>query len=265
MDRLVDLCKVLSRFSTVMVVDNALNLDPNSFSDCSKVEIVIPPQNLGTLKAYNFVIDQHPEFDYFWFWNQDTSITDEVAKTFVDQSEVLFESNPKMIATTFFDARNWKNPLFKNRFLIKESTTLLNVVRMKKLGIGLFDENLFMDYGDWDLSHRIIKAGGKIVQIKGLSYIHFLGEPEKTILGKYYRSSESRLYMQGLNFIYLIRNRGFFTFIGMLLSFRFIILPFKNLLFDHSSRRNKMYFKGISDGIKGITSSNYISSLTSKY
>lgn len=259
-DNLKSLSKVLSGFSTVIIVDNASNLKPYDFEEIPNIKIITPGKNLGTVKANNLVINLHPEFDYFWFWNHDTIISTDVAESFIQQSQTLFTNDKRLIATTFFDKRNWKNPLYKNRFLIKESTTLFNFKRMKAFGIEMFDEQLFLDYGDWDLSYRIQKAGGKIYQISGLTYSHSLGEPEKTILGNLYRSSELRLYLQGINFIYLIKKHGSFNFVSLLLFLRFIILPFKNLLFKNRFVRNKMFFKGILDGMKGETSLSYIES-----
>ena len=260
-ENLKSLSLVLSKFSKVVIVDNASSLKQEDFDDITNIEIIYPKKNLGTVKANNLVINLFPEFEYFWFWNHDTTISVNVAETFIQKSQELFANDNKLIATTFFDKRNWKNPFFKNRILIKESTTLFNFNRMKGLGIDMFDEQLFLDYGDWDLSYRIQKAGGRIYQINGLTYDHSLGEPEKTILGNFYRSSELRLYMQGLNFIYLIKKNGVFSFISLLLFIRFLILPFKNLLFKNTIVRNKMFFKGILHGIKGETSLHYIESM----
>lgn len=260
-DRIKDLCIILSKFSTVVVVDNSQSIDKTFFSAIQNLIIITPEENLGTLRAYNLVIRQYPEFQYFWLWNQDTIITISAASEFISKSQNLFNKDYKLVATTFYDKKNWINPINKDEILIKESTTLFNILRLKSLFVDLFDENLFMDYGDWDLSIRIQKAGGKVSQIYGISHEHSFGDPEQTIIGSFNRSSETRLYLQGLNFAYLLRKRRLFPFINFLLLLRVFILPFKNLLFKNSYNRSKKFFLGIINGFRGETSSEYIAKL----
>lgn len=261
-DSIKGLCIILSKFSNVVLVDNSRSIDKTFFSDIQNLIILTPEENIGTLKAYNLVIRKYPEFEYFWLWNQDTILSTDAIEEFLNKSFNLFKEEYNLIATTFYDKTNWINPFKTNIFtLIKESTTLINIVRLRRISVALFDENLFMDYGDWDLSYRIQKAGGKIIQINGISHEHSLGDSEKTIIGSLNRSSEIRLYMQGLNFAYLQRNRIFFSFINFLLMLRFFILPFKNLLFKNSFKRTKKYWAGVINGFKGEVSSEFISKL----
>lgn len=260
-NNLKELCLVLLNYGTVIIVDNTRNLNKSDIFDTDNIIIIKPKVNLGTLKAYNLVINQHPEFHFFWLWNQDSMISISDAGKFLNKSFHLFENDEKMIATTIYDPKNLGNPLMRKEILIRESTTLFNIKRFNSFSLDFFDEKLFMDYGDWDLSYRIQKAGGNINQILGISCEHSYGDPEKTIFGDFYRSSEIRLYMQGLNSIYLVRKHGFLSFISFLLFIRFFILPFKNFIFKNSYSRSKMYFKGILNGIKGETSSVFIAKL----
>jgi GT2 family glycosyltransferase len=124
-----------------------------------------------------------------------------------------------------------------------------------------FDENLFMDYGDWDFSYRLYKAGGRVIQVDGVHIGHQLGEPEKTIFGAMNRSSPMRLRMQGINTAYLIRKHGIFNFPNSLLIARLFFVPFKNFLFKYSIYRSRQFLSGVMSGIKGDLSSTYAASL----
>lgn len=258
LDKLNSLCKVLSGFSDVIIVDNARILDKSLYINYNNIKIFTPEYNLGTLKAYNTIIENNSSYDYFWLWDQDTALSAEASAMFLEKSFKELDSDDRLVVTTFFDKKNRINPFKHGQILIKGSTTFIDIRRLRKLSIGLFDQNLFMDYGDWDLSYRIQKAGGKILQIPGIIYEHSFGDTEKTIVGNLNRSSEIRLYIQGFNYSYLLKNRSIFSFINFLLTLRVIIIPFKNLLFKNSLKRTSLFFSGIIDGFMGNSSLDFI-------
>lgn len=256
--KLRDLSSILSCFSEIFIVDNSQSINDDRFNDIKGLTIIKTEKNLGTLKAYNKVIERYSDFEYYWLWNQDTILSKKSAEKFLRISKQLFIKNNELVATTFFDKKNKINPFNKNQILVKESSSLFNKKQVYRYTNSWFDENLFMDYGDWDLSLRIESKGGEIAQISDIEYIHYFGEPENTVLGKMYRSSEKRLYMQGLNSAYLFRKRRKTSFLVLLLICRVFILPLKNLFFKNSFQRSKSYFKGIIDGLHGKTSSEYM-------
>lgn len=251
------LCQSLSKLSIIYIIDNSFNLN-KSLCLNRDIHIILPEDNLGTLRAYNFIISQYPEYKYFWLWNQDTIITEESANSFLQKSISIFNESDNIVATTIFDKKNRRHPYKNNVVLVKESTTLFNANRIRNICDGWFDENLFMDYGDWLFSQNIISKGGKIIEIDGVKYKHILGEPEKTLLGSLNRSSVSRLHMQGLNTIYILNKYGFFSYLSLLLLARIFFIPLKNILFKKSFLRTKAFYAGIYDGIKGELSINYI-------
>lgn len=256
-ERLLALCKTLCEFSNVYIVDNSLNLNKIFFDDY-EVNIISPGENLGTLKAYNLIINKYPDYNYFWLWNQDTIISEESAKQFLEASQLQFLKYENVAATTIFDRKNRRHPFKSDVVLVKESTTLFKSNRIKKISNTWFDENLFMDYGDWCFSQTIIDGEGKIVEIKGIEYAHVLGEPESTVFGNLNRSSENRLYMQGLNSIYIYKKYGLLSFISLLLVARMFFIPLKNILFKKYFERTKAFYGGIIDGLNGKLSIEFI-------
>lgn len=252
------LAKTLSKVSYVLIFDNSQTLNILSFNTLYNVEIINLNENLGTLKAYNYALINNPQYKYFWLWDQDTSITLDICREFYFQSINLFETNRNLVVTTFQDKKNYISPFNKKNILIKASTSLLNMDRLKHFNINSFEENLFMDYGDWFLSQIIYDCGLEISQIKIPNYTHQFGEVENTILGPYSRSSENRIYMQALNSIYIFKKIGLFNFLSLLLLCRIIFLPFKNIIFKNSYRRSKIFITGLFNGMKGIKSNDFI-------
>ncbi len=256
-ERLRNLCQILSDFSFVFVVDNSNSLMETPFNDLKDVMIIGTGKNLGTLAAYNYGIEHYPNFEYYWLWDQDTIILSETASSFLTKSFELF-LRESQVATTFYDVKTKIDPFNKNFALYKTSTTLFHKKRVEQLTDFWFDSKMFMDYGDWDLAQTLQYKGGVISQIEVKNYTHAYGDPENTLLGTKFRSSEMRLYMQGLNTVYLIKNRKKTSLIVRLLVARFFFLPLKNLLFKNSFNRTLQFYKGILDGLKGITSSDFM-------
>ena len=73
--------------------------------------------------------------------------------------------------------------------------------------IGGYDEELFIDNIDIELSFRLIVNGYKLAQVKNTQIIHKIGEPEKSRIFriKYYSHSPERFYWMYRNERYLIR------------------------------------------------------------
>jgi GT2 family glycosyltransferase len=253
-----NLSQTLSLYSDVYIVDNSQNLQEDSFSEFDSLTIIKTKENIGTLKAYNHVIETFPHYEYYWLWDQDTSISLESVEKFLNISKQQFLEDSELVATTFYDPTTFVHPFIRNQILIKGSTSLFCKDRVEKFVGSWFDEHLFMDYGDWDFSSRIQKSGGKVAQIEGIEYKHIFGEPEKTLFGEKYRSSMNRLYMQGLNSAYFFKKWKKSSFIASLLAGRAVILPFKNLLFKNSHRRTCVFYKGIFNGLKGEVSSDFM-------
>jgi len=259
---LFDLAKALRKFSDVTIVINGgkLNFDADDLG----LIVIDNGINYGTLAAYNYVVSNYPNYSHYWLWNQDTQIGEDALSVFLETAKQLF-NDEKVAGVTVYDLKNFFNPLRRDCILVKESTTLLDRHRVSKLVDYWFDEQLFMDHGDWDLSYRIFRGGGRIKQIRGININHALGDPEKTFFGYWYRPSLARLHMQGINLPILIKKYKGFNFIIFLLLIRTVfILPFKNLIFDQSWIRNKTYWSGLHKGVKGFSSKNYIESINRK-
>lgn len=260
-ERLSLLVSSLLTVGDVIVVNNGgtvrLELQPSRNS----ASVQDSDRNLGTLASYNLVISQRQEYSHYWLWNQDSEITEEDVAKFISKANACFESSAETVCVTLFDKKNYISPINRGLILAKESTSIIFKKRFESLLSSWFDEGLFMDYGDWDFSYRLFRAGGRIIQIDGVHIRHQLGEPEQTLLGPMNRSSAMRLHMQGINTAYLIRKHGGVNFPTFLLIVRLFLLPFKNLLFKDTVKRNKLFLSGFLYGIAGGQSSTYATNL----
>jgi GT2 family glycosyltransferase len=259
--RISALASSLLTAGDVIIVNNGGVIELNLDSNKNKVSIINPIRNLGTLASYNLIINNFHDYDYYWLWNQDTEITENALGHFISNARNIFHHDKSVVCVTIYDKKNFVYPLDSKLILTRESTTMICKNRLQKMLPDCFDENLFMDYGDWDFSYRLYKAGGRVYQLDDVRVGHQLGEPEKTIFGTMNRSSSMRLHMQGINTAYLIRKHGVFNFPNALLILRFFFLPFKNLLFKYSIKRSRQFISGVISGIKGELSSTYAASL----
>ncbi|WP_163407806.1 glycosyltransferase family protein [Flavobacterium ajazii] len=246
--------EILTRISDVFIFDNSSSLILEDFINYDSVVIKKSISNLGTLKAYNEIISANSNYEYYWLWDQDTVITYEIAKEFIEASFKCFKESNNIVATTFLDKKNKINPLNKDKILIKASTTFLMKSKVESYVPLVFDENLFMDYGDWDFAYRLTAIGGYIQQIETPKYNHSFGDTNLTWLGKFNISSQIRIYMQGLNTIYLIRKNGLFNFLSIILIMRFFYFPVKCIFLGIARVNVYKFFLGIFDGLRGVES-----------
>jgi GT2 family glycosyltransferase len=240
---------VLNKFGIVYVVDNSNTLDHDFFDDYENVFLINLNKNLGTLGAYNIVINLDLDYDLFWLWDQDTVVSVDDALKFIKDSNEIFKSDLKCVATTFFDKKNYVHPLFKNLIIAKASTSLFCKKKLEQFLPFGFDEDLFMDYGDFDFTYKIYKSGATLRQIIVSNYTHEFGEKTQTWIGKIGKSSNFRVYMQGANTIKVIKKHGFFSFPATLLVLRFFIFPFKELILFNTVSSLKFFYRGIFDAI----------------
>lgn len=97
-------------------------------------------------------------------------------------------------------------------FACVTSGSLLNVEACKN--VGLFDDSLFIDYVDYDMSLKLYYAGYNNIFLPNVEMIHNFGEAEeKSLLGiKYtdYCFSPFRIYYKARNCIIMIKRYPYF-------------------------------------------------------
>lgn len=117
--------------------------------------------------------------------------------------------------------------------------------------IGVMDENLFIDYVDYDFGWRLLKQGGEIIVSEKAFITHTLGEKEIYFLGKrIFVSTGTRLYYQTRN-IFLLLNKDYAPKSFLVKN---IIKNSVKSVIQAMAQKNKLYItmfvKGMVDGIK---------------
>jgi rhamnosyltransferase len=119
--------------------------------------------------------------------------------------------------------------------------------------VGKKNEDLFIDYVDWDWCWRSRATGLGVFIDTSLEIAHMLGDGHKKILGfKIGVPSPIRHYYQYRNFLYLLRKK-YVPVRWKLKYLLFVVLKFFafSLFFDQKRKRLKFIFKGVKDGVFG--------------
>ena len=243
----------LSEFGKVYVFINGGEPPLINYKLHKKIILIKSEKNLGTTGAYNKIINS-TNHSYYWLWDQDSYISKKSAKKFLKKSNKEFLVNKNCLMTTVKDKKNSFKFLNNKLILSKASSSLINSLRVKKNLKFQFDENLFLDYGDWDFCFRIFNTKNKIIEIEGVNIGHKLGNKYLSIFGNFLSGpSPIRITLQIANTFYLFKKYKF-SLINFILFLRLILLPFKLLIYNDYFKRLKYYFKGIILGLKGYTS-----------
>lgn len=105
---------------------------------------------------------------------------------------------------------------FDNRITADKEVEFLitsgNLVEVEALlNVNGYDDNLFIDSVDFDISLRLIDAGYKLVKVAEAKAVHKIGEPERELnffnlfTYKYYTHSANRYYYIARNHFYIIK------------------------------------------------------------
>ena len=153
---------------------------------------------------------------------------------------------------------NCKEPCLSNQEIVDTQTWITsgNFVKIKDFNlIGGFNNELFIDYVDFDFCHRLCLKGLKIGYLKNYSLKHKIGNPiVKKILGKNIISmnhSPIRYYYRYRNIFYLYKNdKTFYRNLFYVEVFKNIV---KMLFFEEKKiEKLKMIVRGVSDAQKEI-------------
>lgn len=192
-------------------------------------------------------------YDFLLTMDQDTKFMDGDIDKFIEKVERIYRDNlsDKKIAIYAADTSNRKaDKELEYVNLVMTSGNLLDLKYMKK--IGLFDENLFIDWVDQDLCYRVKSQGYFILQFNSIRLDHNLGEKETVKIGFLKKEITThnwlRYYYMTRNKFYVLKKHN----ISNLVRFRFlggsICLLAKIVLFE-TDRVNKVkaVFKGYCD------------------
>lgn len=237
--------------------------------DRSKLEAVsdgfyYQNSNEGLSKAFNvMILDSIDKYDFFAFFDQD-SIIDSTGFKKLFENFFLFGEAYKIgiiAAQPVMD----KNNSYRNSEIKKIKDDLIEVefvpssysIIKKELvnNIGLFQEDFFIDFIDYDYSLRAREAGFSILVDTSVKFEHNIGDGSIFLFGKYLSpiTSPFRHYYQIRNSLtsHKRRGAGFSSYIKTIIR-RFISVTINSIYNIKSAPARYYYlFKGIVDFFLG--------------
>lgn len=228
----------------VFIENGSKKLDYLNEINCKNGIFIYNKENLGIAHALNQILNYAANNNFEWALTLDQ---DSVASPNLIQVLAQYVRNdigiicPKVIDRNFsVKEDNDIRPLVDVNECIT-SGSLTNVEAWKNY--GGFDDQMFIDWVDWDICYGFKKLGYRIVRTNETSILHELGENTRTmqIFGKerlVIHRPPFRTYYIHRNMVYLWRKHKCPGFRGLLyielltlyISFRFDTNKFSNLL-----------------------------------
>lgn len=258
------LCETISSISdqvdSVIIVNNdSFQYD---FSAFSKIKNIVLNNNFGIAYAQNVGIRKAIEngADYVLLSDQDTIYPKDYINQFLPY---LMENMAQLYCPIFFDnIKNVYSPIMIKKFksvpFVKEPTFVQHaiasgsIIDVSCLGnVGLMDENLFIDYVDFEFCWRLTNFGYKILTIPSIVINHQLGDGTKKILNR------QVTLRSDIRYFYILRNGFYLGFYCKYLSIAEKISLLKRtisfscgiLLLKHNLKSLKLVFSAFFAGI----------------
>lgn len=249
-------------------VKNALLASP--YAD--RIAFIFNDCNMGLAAALNQGIRYSLDNACGWtlLLDQDSSLTEDMISEMLRSYNGLDDETKKktaLVVPTVYDW-NFKKMLpsvittnFLNRkieapagdcfvhFHITSGSLLKNELVSQ---VGLMNENLFIDYIDFDYCFRILNNDLKILLSKNALLHHSLAQTKRKFFFSYREHQPVRVYYQTKNSLHTIFEYGkkYRSFLYFEI-FRLIRRPVKTLLLESQKKEKlRMYFRGIRDFIR---------------
>ena len=260
-----NLSALVPQVSGVWLYDNgSANVEDirNLISDFPSVELIENRENLGLPINYNKAARKTGNADgnaWLLILDQDTVLPEgyvHAASAFFDRKDV------SIICPLYWDINAESFEEFQKRMppeetsYVKRCISSGSICRVRDiLDFGGFDEQMFIDYVDYDYCRTVMEHGRKILRLNRFYLQHQIGHSKtsrflwKNIVVT--NHSAFRWYYFFRNYIYFIRKHklGLWTAIK---SYKALFIRFLIILFHEDDKWNKLcaILKGFADGFK---------------
>lgn len=250
LNKLYKLIDSLSQLKKIIIYKNSDFLIPSKFANVESIESV---DNIGTAAAYNLSLNYlSRECEYVFILDQDSQLEINCIENLyseaikISKKEHYFLISP-LETDNNNNAHGWGSfPIFNNSKIseVRSSGMFISSVVFKYIK---FDENLFVDYVDWEFCWRAQKLLKLQIHKSTKSKIlHELGSPYEVYFGKKLRvMSPNRIYSQIINSKILF----FYSHVPVYKKILLIVRYFKLLttcwIFKDFKNRYRFFFLGI--------------------
>lgn len=264
-----------SQVDAVIIVDNNSSSHlVEALKEISKkiknIELISLSENLGLASGLNMGVRRALELnaEFIFTFDQDSIPQAGMISRMVDTyRQDLDAKHIGLLAPSFFDANSGRlsqwfdasQSAYSQTEIVITSGSLVHSSVFKK--VGLFDDELFIDYVDHDFCLRLKRAGYKIGIVREAQMSHQLGATRHHSFGFFsffsLNHSPVRRYYMSRNRVILYR-RHFFTKMWILRDLRFAIKDFVKIILVETNKwaKIKSIIAGTADGFLGRLGSN---------
>jgi rhamnosyltransferase len=261
----------------IVVVDNSADSQVKdilcALPHADKIAFIFNETNVGLGAALNQGLQYSVNANYRWtlLLDQDSILAENMVFEMIRSYEYLddetkestamvvpavFDKNfkkmlPSVITTNFLNKKIGRpsNDCFVH-FHVTSGSLLKNALVSRA---GLMNENLFIDYIDFDYCFRILDRNLRILLSKNALLYHSLAETKQKLFFHYREHQPIRIYYQTRNSLYTLFKYGkkYRSFLYFEI-FRLIRRPVKTMLWESQKiQKLRMYFRAIRDFIRG--------------
>jgi rhamnosyltransferase len=263
-----ELATLLSQVDGMVVVDNGSRAEllqgVRETSCASGFNLIELKENLGIAAAQNMGIAwaEAQGFELAIFFDQDSTVPNNFVKTMVMfYDEDSSKSTLAIVAPRYRDSRLGAD-LAAARVadgglaLAMCSGSLIPLTVLRR--IGGFEEDLFIDYVDYEFSLRARAAGYYLKECSAAVLLHAPADPQRRMLFSLLpvttaNYSASRRYYLARNLIWMVRHYSFrFPAICLRFVLNFLKDSIKIVLVEDSAREKSLTsIRGVADGLRG--------------
>lgn len=252
----------------VLLCDNSSNDNAALFAGIDGAVYISYKKNLGLPGAFNAVLKdsawEWTDDEFVLFFDQDSRIHEGFIDGLVRSYQTVEDAYPALgcFGPVFHNTSNGetevphlKTQLIGRNYRVKNIITSSMLVRYRNIRrVGFWNEDLFLDYADWDLCWRIERAGMLCVITEDEVLTHSVGTGETKIgpvsirLGPAYRE-----YYQTRDVYYLLHQDYVPLKMRIRLSMNLTIRPVIHYLFQDQKKERMAYIRrGRADYRRGV-------------
>lgn len=259
--------RVASQVDSVFLCDNSPSENKELFANIDNVVYFWFGKNLGLSKAFNSILKQSDLFsddDFIIFFDQDATISEKhiesLRSEYINLAKLGYDVG--CLNAVYFDPRTnsleipkRKKYLTSNTFCVKQTMTDSMLCKYSDLkNVGFWNEDIFLDYADWELCWRFVKMKKLCCMTTIISFNHVGGKGIKKI--GFFKGTISvpfRQYYQTRDALYVLR----YDYVSLYMRIKFInsltVKNFFRILFLNS-RKQRIHFikKGFVDFLKNV-------------
>lgn len=206
----------------VYLCDNSKTNNSTLFCTIDNSTYITVYRNLGISGAFNFVLKNYcfnwKNDDFIIFFDQDSRIGENHIKNLEREFYLLQNKGVKIgcIGPVYYNRSSGKIEIpHKKKRLTEHTFSVTSIITSSMLTtyerierIGFFNEEIFLDYADWDLCWRLIKDRKKCCVTDAAILDHAVGNGDKQVASIRIRMyPQQREYYQVRDGLYLIKKK----------------------------------------------------------